>query len=763
MKLRSVAARIPTEGQRRGLRVTIILFALQHEFRGFMSDRTALSSSLQPMISVIVTAHRESLLIHRTLKSVYAAIELAAQAKISCELLVVLDRGDQETRRYIDRFPIQRHRTVEIEIGDLGSARNLGAQHVAGKYVAYLDADDLFCPRWLMQAFKYAENAGVQRLLLHSEYNAYFEAENFLVQYGGCPTFGVSPLGLAAVNYWTSILFFQRSLLVDRPFPYIQAGGGYGYEDWHFIAEQLALGGKVQTVPGTCNFVRRKFRNSMLSRYAQSKALLPPTMLLDPVVVAKQQATNAEQRPKINGYRKVKREINRVFRKVSPRRLRKAGPSPDVPPRFVVEACRAVHAIEPKIFPSAEQFSIVHNPMQSALGSAESYRMLCRSCNSRPTHVFLVPWLKTGGADLETLNYIQAVCEASDRNRVAVIATRDSDSPWSFRLPRDVSFIPFGEYCDNIDPALHAQLLATFLVQLQPSVIHNMNSAEGYAAFRDHGAALQQRSRLFASVFCEDVSEEGRIVGYAFDQLPDCFRYLSGVFADNDRILSKLGDLFGLGREKLHLHYQPVAAAACRPKKPTERLAVLWAGRLDRQKRPDLLKGIAERLQRSAIDFTVYGSSVLDRTNKARQWLSSPNLVYRGPFNRFESLPLDQFDVLLHTAQWEGLPNVLLEALAHGLAVVASGAGGVPELIEDGVTGCCVTPYDDINAYCDALRTLHADRTKLARLAAAGKQLVDDRHSWAAFQQTVGCVPDYLTPSPFNSDSRPAELSQRAA
>jgi glycosyltransferase involved in cell wall biosynthesis len=154
---------------------------------------------------------------------------------------------------------------------------------------------------------------------------------------------------------------------------------------------------------------------------------------------------------------------------------------------------------------------------------------------------------------------------------------------------------------------------------------------------------------------------------------------------------------------------------------------------------------------------------MLDRVNEASQWLASPNLVYRGPFDRFESLPLDEFDVFLHTAQWEGMPNVLLEALAHGLAVVASGVGGVPELIENEVTGFCVNPYDDVNAYCDALRTLQADRTKLAQLAAAGKQLVDDRHSWTAFQRTVGCVPDYLSPPAFDGNSQQAELSQRAA
>jgi glycosyltransferase involved in cell wall biosynthesis len=707
------------------------------------------------MISVIVTAHRESLLIHRTLKSVYAAIDVAEQVNLTCELVIALDRGDQKTRRYIHQFPIQRHRIVEVDAGDPGIARNAGASHATGKYVAYLDGDDMFCPQWLVAAYKYAESARIPRLVLHPEYNVCFEATNCLVQYDSCPKPGVSSLGLAIVNYWTSIIFLRQTMLAERPFAHLPPESGFGYEDWHVVAEQMALGAEVHVVPGTCNFIRRKRFNSVLARHSESKAVLPPTTLLDPVRIAKEEAPNTAPPPRVRGLRKVKREVKRVFRQVMPRRVSEAvlrpEPTPQAPPHFVVEACRAVHAIEPKVYPSAQQFSIVYHPMEAGLGAAEQYRMLCRSCNSRPTHVFLAPWLKKGGADLVTLHYIQAICEASDRNRVAVITTYDADSPWSTRLPPDVSLIPFGQICRDLDAALRTQLLATFLVQLQPDVIHNINSGDGFIVFRDHGAALQHRSRMFACAFCEDITEEGRVVGYAFDHLADCFPYLSGVLTENERIIDKLVDQFGFDRDKFYLHYQPTAPIVRKPKKPSDRLSVLWAGRLDRQKRPDLLKAIAEQLQGSAIDLNFYGSSMLDQTDETNRWSSLPNLFYRGPFDRFESLPLDEFDVFLHTAHWDGMPNVLLEAAAAGLAIVASGVGGIPELIETGVTGFCVTPYDDVTAYCQALLTLHADQKKLARLAAAGKELVDYRHSWAAFQRAISRVPGYLTPQAFSA------------
>lgn len=47
-------------------------------------------------------------------------------------------------------------------------------------------------------------------------------------------------------------------------------------------------------------------------------------------------------------------------------------------------------------------------------------------------------------------------------------------------------------------------------------------------------------------------------------------------------------------------------------------------------------------------------------------------------------------DVFLMPSLWDGMPNAVLEAMAVGLPVIASDAGGLPEIIEAGVTGLCV-------------------------------------------------------------------------
>ncbi|MGH3005929.1 MAG: glycosyltransferase [Gaiellaceae bacterium] len=72
----------------------------------------------------------------------------------------------------------------------------------------------------------------------------------------------------------------------------------------------------------------------------------------------------------------------------------------------------------------------------------------------------------------------------------------------------------------------------------------------------------------------------------------------------------------------------------------------------------------------------------------------------------------------------EGIPVVLMEAMSSGVAVVASGISGIPELVEDEATGLLVPPRDS-TALAGALRRLHDDPALRERLALAGREKVE--------------------------------------
>lgn len=75
----------------------------------------------------------------------------------------------------------------------------------------------------------------------------------------------------------------------------------------------------------------------------------------------------------------------------------------------------------------------------------------------------------------------------------------------------------------------------------------------------------------------------------------------------------------------------------------------------------------------------------------------------------------------------EGLPVVLMEAMAMGIPVVSTHITGIPELIQDGVNGLLV-PASDEAALVDALRRLHDDAPLRRRLGSAGRVTVGESY-----------------------------------
>jgi len=80
------------------------------------------------------------------------------------------------------------------------------------------------------------------------------------------------------------------------------------------------------------------------------------------------------------------------------------------------------------------------------------------------------------------------------------------------------------------------------------------------------------------------------------------------------------------------------------------------------------------------------------------------------------------------TSDSEGMPVSLMEAGACGVPAVATAVGGVPELVDDGITGLLV-PAGDAPALAAALERLLRDRDLAARLGAAARRKIEQSFS----------------------------------
>lgn len=164
------------------------------------------------------------------------------------------------------------------------------------------------------------------------------------------------------------------------------------------------------------------------------------------------------------------------------------------------------------------------------------------------------------------------------------------------------------------------------------------------------------------------------------------------------------------------------------------RLIVGAAGRFSPEKGFGVLVDAAAEVVRanSEIGFVIFGDGPLrDQLTRqiARKDLG-PNVVLPG-FRPDLDRILPCFDVVALPSFTEGLPNIVLEAFAARVPVVATAVGGTPEIVDDGENGYLV-PAGKPAALAEKIAVALAGETRRQAMGEAGFARVRDRFSFAA-------------------------------
>lgn len=170
-------------------------------------------------------------------------------------------------------------------------------------------------------------------------------------------------------------------------------------------------------------------------------------------------------------------------------------------------------------------------------------------------------------------------------------------------------------------------------------------------------------------------------------------------------------------------------------------LRLLFVGSLVSRKRPErflrLLRHLEDRRPRLVAEARVVGTG---RDLPALQSLAwemglDPGRVKFLNESEDTAPHYRWADQLVLTSDHEGTPNVVLEAMAAGLPVVATSVGGVPDLISRG-GGLLVRPDDDEGLLRSVIR-LHTDRDLRDRLVNEGLRYVQTSHSLAGLRERL--------------------------
>ena len=193
-----------------------------------------------------------------------------------------------------------------------------------------------------------------------------------------------------------------------------------------------------------------------------------------------------------------------------------------------------------------------------------------------------------------------------------------------------------------------------------------------------------------------------------------------------------MADVLGrdIGRDRIHLWPRGVDAARFNPAKRDEgwrasvgiepgEVVVAFVSRLVREKRAATVVEVLSRL--SAAGIRHRGLFVGEGPERAALQSAAPDAVFTGHLGGEDlAVAYASSDIFVFPSDTETFGSVTLEAMASGLPTVCADATGSHSLVDPGVTGYLVDPFDDAGFYRHA-RDLATDARRRAAMGAAAR------------------------------------------
>ncbi len=335
---------------------------------------------------------------------------------------------------------------------------------------------------------------------------------------------------------------------------------------------------------------------------------------------------------------------------------------------------------------------------------------------------FVAGTLGLGGAERQLFYMIKVLHNAGTRVRVLSLTQGEY---WEDRV-RELG-VPVSWVGENPSRAMRLLRITRSLRKAPPDLLQSQHFYTNlYAAAAARVLGAREVGALRSDALSE-VRLTGGVLGPLSIRVPR-------VIAANSKLGLQNALVLGASAKRLQMLPNVVDTRYFEPGPRQKRTPVrLIAAGMRSEKRIDRFLSVVDQLHRelgpSRIGAMIIGDGA-DRVRLQQRAVAlglSDVVQFRGAMAISPDV-YREADILVLTSEYEGTPNVVLEAMACGLPVVAFRVGGVPDLVTDGETGFLLDPGDE-SGMAQALRTLVDQPDLRTFMGDRAREYVERQHS----------------------------------
>lgn len=335
--------------------------------------------------------------------------------------------------------------------------------------------------------------------------------------------------------------------------------------------------------------------------------------------------------------------------------------------------------------------------------------------------LYLVGQLGPGGLERQLCYLLRAMDRERYKPAVAVWNYCEKD----IYVPQIRTLgVPLHSFSGISSAAAKLRAFRRMVRQLAPQVVHSYTFYTNFAAYWGVWGTQAVALGSVRSDFTSDKKSAGFWLGRLSARWPR--NQIANSFSAAE-VAQRSHSVFVPQRLSVVRNALDLERFRSMPPSPGGRVCIIGVGSLLPVKRWDRLLWAALALKRSGFDFLVriVGDGPLRWSLKQQaQDLGVADCV--GFIGHSDGIPglLADATFVVHTSDTEGCPNVVMEAMGCGRAVVATDAGDVPSLVQDGKTGFVVRRGDDATLV-ERIATLITNRDLCRHMGEAGRTMAE--------------------------------------